>query len=72
MLVLARARGEGIVVRVPPSAIETEILIMVTDLRFAQSREDSKARIGIQAPREVSINRDEVQAAIDSGEGYPA
>jgi len=53
MLVLSRKKSERIV-------IDGNIIITVVDVR------GDKVRLGIQAPREVSIHRSEVHAAIQS------
>jgi carbon storage regulator len=50
--VLSRKKDESIV-------IGGEIIITVVEVR------GDKVRLGIQAPRDVSVNREEVQAAID-------
>lgn len=61
MLVLSRLRGEGIVIRVPPSTEWHEISV---DLIEAIS---GKARIGVTADKAVQVNRCEVQQRIDAG-----
>jgi carbon storage regulator len=53
MLVLARLEGEEIVI---------DGRIVVTVVRA----QNGKARIGITAPRDVPVNRAEIQAAIDA------
>ena len=53
MLVLSRKKSERIV-------IDGNIIITVVDVR------GDKVRLGIEAPREVSIHRSEVHAAIQS------
>jgi len=56
MLVLSRKKNESII-------INDDIVIMVVDVR------GDKVRLGIQAPREVSVHRREVYDAIkQSGE----
>jgi carbon storage regulator len=52
MLVLTRKRDEAIVIR---NRFGTEIRLMVVDIR------GNKVRLGIEAPLEVSIAREEVQ-----------
>lgn len=59
MLVLSRFRDESIIVCHPDG---TRITFTVVDIL------GDKVRIGIAAPMEVSINREEVQLRIDSGE----
>jgi carbon storage regulator len=54
MLVVSRKPNETIRCVVPPSTVERTIDIMVTELR------GDKARIGIQAEREVTVDRLEV------------
>lgn len=59
MLVLARQRDEEIVVRVPASTQQREITFTVVDVR------GDKVRIGVIAPKDVTIHRGEVQKLID-------
>ncbi len=55
MLVLSRKKNESIV-------IDDKIVITVVDVR------GDKVRLGIQAPREVSVHREEVYRALkDAG-----
>lgn len=54
MLVLSRQRNEEIVI----GSGESQIVITVVDIR------GDKARLGITAPREVSVHRREVYEAI--------
>lgn len=55
MLVLSRKRNESVV-------INDQIIVTVVDIR------GNKVRLGIQAPRDVPIHRDEVLARIQGGE----
>ncbi|HEY0984897.1 MULTISPECIES: carbon storage regulator CsrA [unclassified Schlesneria] len=55
MLVLSRKKNESIIV-------DDSIVITVVEIR------GDKVRLGIQAPREVSIHRSEVRDAIASSE----
>lgn len=55
MLVLSRKKNESIV-------INDDIVIMVVDVR------GDKVRLGIQAPREVTVHRREVYEAIKQSE----
>jgi carbon storage regulator CsrA len=62
MLILIRERDETIVIRgggvqVPP----IEIIITVVDIS------GRKVRLGFDAPNDVSVNREELQQAIDAG-----
>lgn len=59
MLVFMRYRGEKSVITVPPSDVPTRIEVMVVDVL------PGKARLGFDAPRDVAIHRDEIQAEID-------
>ena len=52
MLVLSRKKNEKIV-------INGDIVLIIVEIR------GDKVRLGIEAPREVPINRGEVQDAID-------
>ena len=54
MLILARQRGESIV-------IGADVTITVVDIR------GDKVRLGIEAPRAVSVDRLEVRRAKDAG-----
>ena len=56
MLVLSRGKGESIV-------IEDDITIVVVEIR------GDKVRLGIEAPKEVSVHRREVYDAIHRAEG---
>ena len=55
MLVLSRKKNERIV-------INDNIIVMVVDIR------GDKVRLGIEAPKEVSVHRREVYDAIKRGE----
>ena len=54
MLVLTRKAGESIVVG-------DEIVVTVLEIRGGQ------VRLGVEAPRDVSVYRSEVQAQVDDG-----
>ena len=54
MLILSRNRDESIV-------IGDDIVITIVEIR------GDKVRLGIDAPREVTVHRSEVYAAIQSG-----
>lgn len=64
MLVLSRKKNEQIVITGP--GIEGEVVLSVVEIR------GDKVRLGIEAPQEISINRREVQDAIDRGIGGAA
>ncbi len=57
MLVLTRQKDERIVVVVPPSDKPTTVEILVADIL------GSKARIGVDCPRHVSVDRKEIYEA---------
>jgi len=57
MLILTRKRGETITIRTPPRAVE--ITLAVVDIV------GDRVRQGIEAPVDVTVNRAEVQQAID-------
>ena len=59
MLVLSRKKNESII-------IDDNIVITVVDVR------GDKVRLGIQAPREISIHRSEVQEAIEAEQAAAA
>jgi len=54
MLVLSRKVEDIVKITVPPSDVATEISIKVVDIRPKQTR------LGFEAPRYVSILRDEI------------
>ena len=54
MLVISRKKGEAIV-------INNETTIVVVEIR------SDKVRIGIEAPKEISVHRAEIQAEINRG-----
>jgi carbon storage regulator CsrA len=56
MLVLSRRVGEGIVITVPGGG---RIRVVVNNAW------DGKASIGVEAPREYQIHRDEIQEQVD-------
>jgi carbon storage regulator CsrA len=56
MLVLSRKQNESIVITVPASTTETRIEMKLVDLN------SGRARLGFEAPREVRINRMEIEA----------
>ena len=57
MLVLSRKVNEKVIITAPDG---TQIVLMMVEVR------GDKARIGIDAPMTYTINREEVQNAIDS------
>ena len=56
MLVLARHRDESIIIPLPDGR---RVRIMVVNIRGDQ------VRIGIEAPKDIPVHREEVMAAID-------
>jgi carbon storage regulator len=56
MLVLSRKRNDRIVIA------GGEIVLTVVEIR------GDKVRLGIEAPKDISVHRGEVQEAIDRGE----
>jgi carbon storage regulator len=54
MLILTRRIGETIRITVPPCAQSTEIEIMAVEIKHSQ------VRIGVRAPRDVAIDREEI------------
>lgn len=63
MLVLGRQLHESIVI-IPPNG-GPRITVFVSEIRGAT------IRIGIDAPRDFTINRSEVQAVLDAAAGNP-
>lgn len=59
MLVLSRHKNESIIIK--KDSLEVEV--MVVDIR------GDKVRIGVEAPRDVTVHREEVQRAIDRERG---
>jgi len=60
-LVLSRMQGEEVVFRIPPSDKPQEVVVCVVSIR------GDKTRLGCMAGDGVTINRREVQDAIDRG-----
>lgn len=60
MLVLSRREDQSIVLRVPPSAYETEISVTIASIR------GDKCRLAFTADRSVVIHRKEIMDAIDT------
>lgn len=58
MLVLSRHHNQSIIIRVPGGP---EIKMQVVDIR------GDKVQLGITAPGEVTVHREEVRRAIDGG-----
>lgn len=58
MLILTRKQDEKIVITTPDGI---RITVMVVAIR------GDKVRLGIEAPKDVAIHREEIQAAIDGG-----
>lgn len=55
MLVLSRKKSEQVIITVPPSTSPTTITVTTVETK------GDTARIGFDAPKEVTINRKEVQ-----------
>ena len=60
MLVLSRRRGEKIIITTPGGV---RVVVIVIAIR------GDNVRMGFEAPDDVSIHREEVQAEIDGSEG---
>lgn len=56
MLCLSRKPDESIVITVPPSAEPQEVRVTVVEIRGL------KARLGVVAKREVTVDREEIHA----------
>ena len=59
MLVMSRRIGQKILIG---AGTENQIEICLVDIR------DGKARIGVTAPKEIAVHREEIQALIDKTE----
>lgn len=59
MLVLSRNVEESIIITVPPSDKTTTITVLQVDIR------GNKSRLGIEAPKLVTVHRSEVQDSIE-------
>lgn len=55
MLCFGRLVGEGVTIKVPPSAVEREIRVKLIDIRSMH-----KARLGFIADEDIVIHRDEI------------
>ncbi len=58
MLTLGRKTGESVVITVPPSTTPTRVWVTLKEVDRAH------VRLGFQAPDEVIVNRQEVDAKI--------
>jgi carbon storage regulator len=58
MLVLSRKHLEKVIIDVPPSKTVTKIVVQVVDIQAG------KIRLGIEAPRDVPVWRQEIYDAI--------
>jgi len=58
MLLLTRRKGEAII-------IDGDIEVIVMDFMIGGKYSD-QVRIGIQAPRKISVHRKEIQAKVDA------
>lgn len=63
MLCLSRRIGQRIVCIVPPSDQEQRIVF-----ELASRRSGGTINVSVDAPREILIRREEVQAAIEAGD----
>lgn len=63
MLVLNRKEGQAIVITVPPSTVERQVVVTAVDTRH------DRVRIGFTAGEDIKIHREEVQQAIDRDGG---
>lgn len=61
MLVLSRGKNEGITLSLPDGR---RIRVVAVDFRS----HGTKVRLGVEAPSDIAVHRDEVQAVIDSEE----
>jgi carbon storage regulator len=57
MIVLSRSRNESVI-------INDDITIVVVDIRRGDTPAEDKVRLGIEAPKEVPVHRNEVYEAI--------
>jgi carbon storage regulator CsrA len=68
MLVTSRHINERIVLTIPPG-FSGRIELLVIDLQTDGQSHRRKVKLGIDAPKEVQINRHEVQELIDAKGG---
>lgn len=66
MLVLSRMKDESIFITIPPSDKPREVVMTVVDIR------GDKVRLGVDAPLEIGVNRQEVHEAIKREESRRA
>jgi carbon storage regulator CsrA len=68
MLVLSRKVEEAIIITIPDGR---KIHLKVTSMRSNGKPlpETTKVRIGIDAPRDVTVHREEVQREVERGQG---
>ena len=62
MLVLSRFTGERIIICTGPDAVTVEVLEI----------DGGKVRLGITAPRDVRVDRQELRQRIDGGHAHEA
>lgn len=59
-LVLSRKKGESIIIRIPASKVEREIVITVIEIK------EGRAKIMTTADKDVKLNRKEIQDQKDT------
>ena len=57
MIVLSRRKNESVI-------INDDITIVVVEIRRGATPEEDKVRLGVEAPKEVPVHRNEVYEAI--------
>ena len=63
MLVLTRKLNEKVILTVPPQTGPVRVELMIADVRVRGTV--TKVRVGFVAPKDVMINREEIQVIID-------
>lgn len=58
MLVLQRLEGERLILTVPPSTTERQIVVDVVEIRSAD-----RVRLGVTADRSIAVDREEIAKA---------
>lgn len=69
MLVLAREVNESVILSGEMGKVTVKVLSVSRISRNRDGSHNAIIKLGFEAPKDVSINREEVQYAIERGEG---